>query len=303
MHDQRIRHSAFGTLEKIWLEAQNWRAQMWISRVDKEEILGDIGSDQKSHNIEETEALNTQLATQSKKYGLLKRVNTKYEDKGRLLAHFYPSIMELETIPETPEISVVLVGTVRSANVPFWQCRGIKWQVKAADEHLRARFARWKRALRPSGDTETAWVLRWPCGLQALLYGYAHKGGVLKVQCSVFDSGSMYNIGVNMNHARDTDKTQIKKANKESLRRLTIAALRLRGIMPQHGEFRQLIEQTSSAARDRIGQERIPLDAQRWVVERLIGTFLLEMPCFKKKSLEKGLGRKIAETTIIKSTI
>ncbi|KTW26524.1 uncharacterized protein T551_03441 [Pneumocystis jirovecii RU7] len=308
MCNKRVKHAAFDALEKIWLEAPNWRAQMWILRVDQEETSTDIKFEQRLHDIRVIKELNTQSEAQNRKYNTLEEQKIKCANKEAFLTRQNASKITPETIPKESETSVVLVGTVRSASVPFWQCRGIKWQVKAADEHLRLRFARWRRTLRPSGDTETAWVLRWPSGLQTLLYGYACEGGALKVQCSVFDSGIMYNIGTNIDHARDTRKAQIKKANKESLRQLTVAALRLRGIMPQHEEFKQLVEQTSSAAifawRDSIGRKRIPLDAQQWVVERLIGTFLLEMPCFKEKGLGKAIIKnKTAEKTIIKSGV
>ncbi|KAG4304890.1 hypothetical protein PORY_001565 [Pneumocystis oryctolagi] len=86
---------------------------------------------------------------------------------------------------------------------------------------------------------------------------------------------------------------RIKQANWESLQRVTLAALRLRGVTSSHKEFKRLMEQTMSAAlfawRDHIRQGRIPLDAQQWVVERLVGTFFLEeMPCVEKQMLNNN---------------
>ncbi|KAG4302980.1 hypothetical protein PCANB_000690 [Pneumocystis canis] len=174
--------------------------------------------------------------------------------------------------PSNPSISTFKTFYVKrtviyNEKIPLWSSRGAEWWVSASDSFLHARFTRWKSTLMPNGDTQTAWILQWSNGQRALLYGHVMPNGIFRILCARLESRSILH-------------TPIKCINEESLQRLAIAALRLRGIIPSNDEFQQLVEHAKTAAvfacRNKINRQWISLDIQRWIIERLIGTFLLE---------------------------
>lgn len=174
---------------------------------------------------------------------------------------------KMKNINSTSLFSTVLVTTVQTQKIPFWMCLGPQWQVCEADEQIDTYFTRWASNRLPNGDSLSAWILQWPDNTRALLYGHALPGQPFRIFCSLlFHSSKNF--------------TQIIKKNKESLRRLIMAALRLRGIVQTHYEFKKLYQHTwisvLFACRKKIRQQWIPIDEQRWIIERFIGTFLLE---------------------------
>ncbi|KAG4303051.1 hypothetical protein PCK1_000717 [Pneumocystis canis] len=123
---------------------------------------------------------------------------------------------------------------INHEKVPLWNYRGAEWWVSASDSLLYTKLTRWKSKLMFNGDTQTAWILQWPNGQRALLYGHVMFNGRFCILCSRLESTTL--------------QTSIQYMNEESLRRLAIAALRLRGIIPSNHEFQQLVEHAKQAA-------------------------------------------------------
>ncbi|KTW26704.1 hypothetical protein T552_02710 [Pneumocystis carinii B80] len=167
---------------------------------------------------------------------------------------------------ESSLLSANLVANVQTCNIPFWKCLGPQLQVCAADKHIKAYFKRWESKRSPSGDSLSGWVLQWSDGTRALLYGHSLPGQPLRILCTFFNPGNII--------------TPVTQKNKQSLQRLIMAALRLRGIERTHEEFKQLYQHiwmaTIFACRQNINQQWIPIDKQQWIVERFVETFLLE---------------------------
>ncbi|QSL66002.1 hypothetical protein MERGE_003139 [Pneumocystis wakefieldiae] len=177
-------------------------------------------------------------------------------------------ILDKNTIPliHSSLLSAILVANVQISNIPFWKCYAPQLQVCAADKHIKAYFTRWESKRAPSGDSLSGWILQWSDGTRALLYGNSLPGQPLRILCSFFNPSKLI--------------TRVAQKNKQSLQRLIMAALRLRGIERTHEEFKELYQHiwmaTIFACRKNINQQWIPIDKQQWIVERFVGTFLLE---------------------------